>query len=155
MKSNRVHEISLRMNDKEINQLKLLKEKLGIKNNSKAIRYSINKIFNEIKVVLMDDEGTIKIDNDLLNLISKTAKTNGTTEEKVLNDIIKQGIITNHENEKKKLEKLCINDKLPFYKKSNKEKDFREIIEIATDTGFENLIDPVEAKNKIYLDKAR
>ena len=155
MKSNRVHEISLRMNDKEINQLKLLKEKLGIKNNSKAIRYSINKIFNEIKVVLMDDEGTIKIDNDLLNLISKTAKTNDTTEEKVLNDIIKQGIITNHENEKKKLERLCINDKLPFYKKSNKKKDFREIIEIATDTGFENLIDPVEAKNKIYLDKAR
>jgi len=155
MKSKRVHEISLRMNNKELNQLKRLKQKLGLKDNSKTIRYSIDTVFNEIKYIITDNVATITIDTDLLKVISKIAKKNDTTEKIVLNDIIKKGIITDYkkEYEKEKLERLSINDKLPFYKKSNKEKDFNEIIEIATDTGFDELIDPVEAKNKIYLDK--
>jgi len=157
MKSKRVHEISLRMNNKELNQLKNLKQKLGLKDNSKTIRYSIDKVFKEIRGILMDDAGTIAINNDLLNVISKIAKNNGTTEKKVLNDILKKGIIIDYkkEYEKEKLERICINDQLPFYKKSNKEKDYRDIIKLATDTGFDELIDAAEAKNKIYLDKAR
>ena len=155
MKSKMAHEISLRMNNKEFNQLKRLKQKLGLKDNSKTIRYSINRVFNEINEIITDNVATITIDNDLLKVISKVAKNNDTTEKIVLNDVIKKGIITDYkkEYEKEKLERICINDKLPFYKKSNKEKDFNEIIEIATDTGFDELIDPVEAKNKIYLDK--
>lgn len=157
MKSKRVHEISLRMNNKELNQLKRLKQKLGLKDNSKTIRYSINRVFNEIKDIITDNTATITIDNDLLEVISKIAKKNETTEKIILNSIIKKGIITDYkkEYEKEKLERISINDKLSFYKKSSKEKDFNEIIEIATDTGFDELIDSVEAKNKIYLDKAR
>jgi len=157
MKTKKVHEISLRMNNKELNQLKQLKEKLSLKDNSKAIRYTIDKVFNEIKEISADNTGTLTIDNDLLNVISNIAKNKGTTEKIVLNDIIKKGVITDYkkEYEKEKLERICINHKLPFYKKSNKEIDYNDIIAIATDTGFDELIDSVEAKNKIYLDKAR
>ena len=149
--------MSLRMNDEEIDQLKHLKKKLNLKDSSKTIRYSINRVFNEIKEIITDNNATIIIDTDLLNVISKIAKKNDTTEKIILNNIIKKGIITDYkkEYEKEKLERLSINDKLPFYKKSNKEKDFKGIIGIGGDTGFDKLIDPVEAKNKIYLDKAR
>jgi len=157
MKSKMAHEISLRMNNKEFNQLKRLKQKLGLKDNSKTIRYTIDRVFNEMNEMIIDNTGTITVDTDLLKVISKVARKNDTTEKIILNNIIKKGIITDYkkEYEKEKLERISINDKLPFYKKSNKEKDFTEIIEMATDTGFDELIDPVEAKNKIYLDKAR
>jgi len=143
------------MNDKELKQLKQLKEKLNLKDNSKTVRYVVNKIFNEIDEIMRDNTGKIEVNNDLLKIISKIAKTKGTTEKNVLNEILKKELIIDHESEKEKLERISINDRLPFYKKSNKEKDFNEIIEIAIDTGFDELIDPVEAKNKIYLDKAR
>ena len=141
------------MNDKELKQLKQLKEKLNLKDNSKTVRYVVNKIFNEIDEIMRDNTGKIEVNNDLLKIISKIAKTKGTTEKNVLNEILKKELIIDHESEKEKLERISINDRLRFYKKSNKEKDFNEIIEIATDTGFDELIDPVEAKNKIYLDK--
>ena len=155
MKSNRKYEMSLRMNEKELNQLKILKEELKLKDDSKTIRYAINKVFNEIDEIVRDNTTKIEVNNDLLKIISEIAKTRGITEEKVLNDILEKELITDNESEKEKLERISINDKLPFYKKSNKEKDFNEIIEIATDTGLDELIDSVEAKNKIYLDKAR
>ena len=79
MKSNRVHEMSLRMNDEELKQLKHLKKELNLMDNSKTVRYVINKVFNEINNIIRDNTGKIEVDNDLLKIISKIAKKRGTT----------------------------------------------------------------------------
>jgi len=67
--------------------VKTLKKRIRFKDNSKTVRYIINKVFTEIDEIIRDDTGKIEVNNDLLKVISKIAKKNDTTEKIVLNDI--------------------------------------------------------------------
>ena len=90
----------------------------------------------------------IKIDSKLLETISKIAKKENRTENKVLNDVIEKGI--------EKLENETINDKVERLAlntervNQNKKYEKTSITELIGMFETEKPINPVEARKRIY-----
>jgi len=93
---------------------------------------------------------SIEIPREILAEIKSLATRKGTTQNKIMNELIVKGL-KNDEKSKRKIKAKLINDKLP---KVNATKKYDSLKDMAGIVKLDHKTDSVKLKNSIYTDKA-
>jgi predicted transcriptional regulator len=116
-----------------------------------VLKYIIIKITDPKKRGRLDlmatQTGNIRIDPELLNKISQIAKKENTTENKIINDILKKMVeTTEKEPINDKIKRLALNTERVNQNKKHKKTSINELIGMFE---TEKPINPVEARKRI------